>query len=365
MPSVSLELPKGRILWDFEAREGTDELMVKENQIVTISQRYGYDLNDNEWWKVESDGKLGFVPSSYVSVLSDQSPQTDPTPKSVALANPFLVIACYAYTASKPGELTFASNDQILVIQQNSAGWWTGKFGEQTGLFPVNYVQMIDQSNTEEEKEQDKKQEKQEKKEKKEKKIDKKTTLEPPVEPTSKQKRTTPTKPLPNPPEKKKPTLPKESTPEPTKDTEQNNHKDNHSKKGTFLFTAIALFPYKATYEDELSFKKGDIVTIKAAVMDGWFKGTVNNNPKEGLLPGNYLKQVNDHSQEKTEAPSSKIARKSQMVQFWQDMETSGKLTIPSAENGPSKPPSEKQPLLSNPPQKIQQTQKSSCCVIV
>ena len=48
-----------------------------------------------------------------------------------------------------------------------------------------------------------------------------------------------------------------------------------------------AKFAFKATNNDELSFQKGDTVTITQAIDGGWWEGTLNG--KTGWFPSNYV----------------------------------------------------------------------------
>nr|CDS31754.1 abl interactor 2 [Hymenolepis microstoma] len=55
------------------------------------------------------------------------------------------VVTVYEYTADKSDELTFGENELIYVIKKNDDGWWEGiMMNGQTGLFPGNYVEVID-----------------------------------------------------------------------------------------------------------------------------------------------------------------------------------------------------------------------------
>ena len=56
------------------------------------------------------------------------------------------VIALYPYTAQNSDELTFGKDDQITVISKDEPDWWKGQLGSATGMFPVNYVQNIQES---------------------------------------------------------------------------------------------------------------------------------------------------------------------------------------------------------------------------
>jgi hypothetical protein len=52
-----------------------------------------------------------------------------------------------------------------------------------------------------------------------------------------------------------------------------------------------AIFPFKGANNDELCFKKGDIITVTQKD-DGWWEGTLNG--KTGWFPSNYVKESKD-----------------------------------------------------------------------
>ncbi|KAK2582098.1 hypothetical protein KPH14_002798 [Odynerus spinipes] len=49
----------------------------------------------------------------------------------------------------------------------------------------------------------------------------------------------------------------------------------------------MALYPYQAQNEDELSFEKGDVITVLAKDEETWWKGELNG--ATGVFPGNYV----------------------------------------------------------------------------
>ncbi|EDQ88359.1 uncharacterized protein MONBRDRAFT_37542 [Monosiga brevicollis MX1] len=53
-------------------------------------------------------------------------------------------VALYDYQAQEEGELTFDPDDIITNIDQIDEGWWQGAFNGQFGLFPANYVQLLE-----------------------------------------------------------------------------------------------------------------------------------------------------------------------------------------------------------------------------
>ena len=58
------------------------------------------------------------------------------------------------------------------------------------------------------------------------------------------------------------------------------------------------LFPYKAQYEDELSLKEGQLITIitKDCEDEGWWKGEIEG--KVGLFSDNFVERVSQNMSE-------------------------------------------------------------------
>lgn len=64
------------------------------------------------------------------------------------------VRALYDFTPSEAGELAFRKNDIIAVLESVYKDWWKGSLRGQTGIFPLNYVEKL-QDPTKEELERD------------------------------------------------------------------------------------------------------------------------------------------------------------------------------------------------------------------
>jgi len=66
---------KGRAKFDFTGKEELKQLSFKKGDIVTINQQY-----DNGWWAGELNGKIGYVPATYVELLPDGASSSAPPP---------------------------------------------------------------------------------------------------------------------------------------------------------------------------------------------------------------------------------------------------------------------------------------------
>lgn len=55
------------------------------------------------------------------------------------------------------------------------------------------------------------------------------------------------------------------------------------------VYTVQAEFNFKGSNNDELCFKKGDIITVTQKEDGGWWEGTLED--KTGWFPSNYVKE--------------------------------------------------------------------------
>lgn len=60
------------------------------------------------------------------------------------------VRALYDFTPSEPGELAFRKGDIIAVLESVYKDWWKGSLRGQTGIFPLNYVEKLQDPTKEE-----------------------------------------------------------------------------------------------------------------------------------------------------------------------------------------------------------------------
>ncbi|KAF2209318.1 hypothetical protein CERZMDRAFT_100520 [Cercospora zeae-maydis SCOH1-5] len=73
-----------------------------------------------------------------------------PTQQGTTAATVSRVRALYDFTPSEPGELAFRKNDIIAVLESVYKDWWKGSLRGQTGIFPLNYVEKLQDPTTEE-----------------------------------------------------------------------------------------------------------------------------------------------------------------------------------------------------------------------
>lgn len=95
----------------------------------------------------------GSQPEPEASSATSPQPQADAQQGTTA-ATVSRVKALYDFIPSEPGELAFKKGDVIAVIESVYKDWWKGSLRGQTGIFPLNYVEKL-QDPTREELERD------------------------------------------------------------------------------------------------------------------------------------------------------------------------------------------------------------------
>ncbi|EXJ89543.1 signal transducing adaptor molecule [Capronia epimyces CBS 606.96] len=89
--------------------------------------------------------ELAAQPSS-----SSQSAPHPPVPSGTTAATVSRVRALFDFQPSEPGELQFRKGDVIAVLESVYKDWWKGSLRGQTGIFPLNYVEKLQDPTTEE-----------------------------------------------------------------------------------------------------------------------------------------------------------------------------------------------------------------------
>lgn len=82
------------------------------------------------------------------STTSEPAPQ--PVPSGTTAATVSRVRALFDFQPSEPGELAFQKGDIIAVLESVYKDWWKGSLRGQTGIFPLNYVEKLQDPTREE-----------------------------------------------------------------------------------------------------------------------------------------------------------------------------------------------------------------------
>jgi len=74
---------------------------------------------------------------------SAQPAAHQPVPSGTTAATVSRVRALFDFQPSEPGELQFRKGDVIAVLESVYKDWWKGSLRGQTGIFPLNYVEKL------------------------------------------------------------------------------------------------------------------------------------------------------------------------------------------------------------------------------
>nr|XP_023996104.1 LOW QUALITY PROTEIN: intersectin-2-like [Salvelinus alpinus] len=260
----------------------------KEDVIRVLEQQ-------DSWWLGEVNGVQGWFPKTYVTLLGDNdnttaltySPPDEVEASDAAQQEEYM--ALYTYESPEPGDLTFREGDVILVTQREGE-WWSGGIGDRTGVFPSNYVKPKEtdtSSNSGKSGQPGKK---------------------PEIAQVSTTYTATGTEQLSLAPGQLILILSKNPTGWWLGELQARGKKrqkgwfpashvkmlGSNSGKSTPaplpVCQVIAMYDYKAANEDEMSFSKGQLISVFDKNDPDWWKGEVNG--VTGLFPTNYVKMT-------------------------------------------------------------------------
>jgi signal transducing adaptor molecule len=81
---------------------------------------------------------------------SQPAQATQPVQSGTTAATVSRVRALFDFQPSEPGELQFKKGDIIAVLESVYKDWWKGSLRGQTGIFPLNYVEKLQDPTREE-----------------------------------------------------------------------------------------------------------------------------------------------------------------------------------------------------------------------
>ncbi|KAK3098160.1 hypothetical protein FSP39_016770 [Pinctada imbricata] len=252
-------------MFNYSSSEPGD-LTFNQGELIVVTKK------DGDWWTGSLNGKTGIFPANYVKLTDQPSskPQTpQPAPatqqppaaqslapqqpqqqqqkvgSSSTLKKPEIASVIAAYTATGPEQLSLQPGQILQVRKKSPSGWWEGELQargqkKKIGWFPANYVKLLGSSAR-----------------------STPDTSSQSGSPANTLNRTaTPTIPPPQ--------------PQATAVTESK-----------YIDQVIALYPYTAQHEDELTFHKDSVINILKKDDDSWWQGELNGIV--GLFPSNYV----------------------------------------------------------------------------
>nr|XP_006811485.1 PREDICTED: intersectin-2-like [Saccoglossus kowalevskii] len=290
----------------------------KKDNHLSFSKGDIIDIKEQQdmWWSGELNGQEGWFPKSYVKLISEQKREGSQTPvdfldsapvsvtptpmaaENVNNASPAITrkhdqidttpptetsVAVYTYTSTEPGDLIFNAGD-VITVTKKDGDWWSGYIGDRSGIFPANYVKLIESSelNSQQPEPQT---------------MTAPNKLKPAPQPQAVAQKL---QPAPQPqavPQKLQP------APQPDKRMDLNMHEDSLSGASTLERTkpeiAQVLAAYKASGEEQLSLEPGQVIHVRKKNPSGWWEGELQARGKKrqiGWFPANFVKLLGGSS---------------------------------------------------------------------
>uniref|UniRef100_A0A8C9ZJM8 Intersectin 2a n=1 Tax=Sander lucioperca TaxID=283035 RepID=A0A8C9ZJM8_SANLU len=274
-----------RAVSSWSATSETHLNLSSDGDVISVLQQR------EDWWLGQLNGTRGWFPKTYVTLETGGNAEYEDTrEKTHAHTHLSDYVALYTYESPEAGDLTFVEGDVVMVTEREGE-WWRGCIGDQTGVFPSNYVRPVEpeviQAAT-----------------KPGAPIRKpgETAVTTAVAPTMHQLRLSPGQLI--------VVLAKNSTGWWLGELQARGKKRQrgwfHSSHVKLLGPSssksspsplpvcqvIAMYDYTAANRDELSFSKGQLISILDKTNPDWWKGDANG--VTGLLPTNYVKMTTE-----------------------------------------------------------------------
>ncbi|CAG2255229.1 ITSN [Mytilus edulis] len=221
-----------------------DEFLVTENEQPDVEKTF--ESNEQEdMTNTQFSQSTFFVSDLDLGQKSQQTAQQ----KAGAPKKPEIASVIAAYSATGPEQLSLQPGQVIQVRKKSPSGWWEGELQargqkKKIGWFPANYVKLLGASGG---------------------------------------SRSTPDNTL----QGQKPEQDQRLTPTPAATVPSISPAVTPQPQPSFIEQVLAVYPYNAQHEDELTFHKDSVINVLNKDDPNWWKGEVNG--QEGMFPSNYV----------------------------------------------------------------------------
>uniref|UniRef100_A0A9L0K592 SH3 domain-containing protein 19 n=1 Tax=Equus asinus TaxID=9793 RepID=A0A9L0K592_EQUAS len=219
--------PHAVVLHDFPA-EQVDDLNLTSGEIVYLLEKI-----DTDWYRGKCRNQTGIFPANYVKVIIDVPEGVNGKRESVSshyVKGPRCV-ARFEYIGDQKDELSFSEGEIIILKEYVNEEWARGELRDRTGIFPLNFVELVEDHST------------------------------------------SGTKVL------------STKLPSKTRKEDSGANSQNNSLSGEWC---EALHSFTAETSDDLSFKRGDRILILEHLDSEWYKGRLRD--REGIFPAVFVR---------------------------------------------------------------------------
>ncbi|XP_058522752.1 SH3 domain-containing protein 19 isoform X5 [Ochotona princeps] len=222
-------IPQAIVLHDFPA-EQVDDLCLTSGEIVYLLEKI-----DADWYRGRCGNQTGIFPANYVRVIIDIPEGGNGNRKGDAVCSRSIkglrCIARFEYIGDHKDELSFSEGEIITLQEYVNEEWARGELGNRTGIFPLNFVEFLEEH------------------------------------PTSSAN------------------ILNAKVPQKTKKEDSGSNSQGDSLPGEWC---EALHSFTAETSDDLSFKRGDRILILQRLDSDWYRGRLHT--REGIFPAVFVR---------------------------------------------------------------------------
>nr|KAF6402429.1 SH3 domain containing 19 [Rousettus aegyptiacus] len=140
LKAVDSSVPHAVVLHDFLA-EQVDDLNLTSGEIVYLLEKI-----DTDWYRGKCRNQTGIFPANYVKVIIDVPDGGNGKRESVSsysIKGPRCV-ARFEYIGDQKDELSFSEGEIIILKEYVNEEWARGELRDKTGIFPLNFVELVE-----------------------------------------------------------------------------------------------------------------------------------------------------------------------------------------------------------------------------
>ncbi|XP_072262009.1 SH3 domain-containing protein 19 isoform X2 [Pyxicephalus adspersus] len=140
MPKIEdSHIPHALVLHDY-AGEQDDDLSLSSGEVVYLLEKI-----DKEWYKGKCKGNIGIFPANHIKVVVDVPEKlfSKRHSSTTNIKGPRCV-ARFEFIGDQKDELSFSEGDTITLKEYINDEWAKGELRGHTGIFPINFVEIIE-----------------------------------------------------------------------------------------------------------------------------------------------------------------------------------------------------------------------------
>uniref|UniRef100_A0A2K6ACW7 SH3 domain-containing protein 19 n=1 Tax=Mandrillus leucophaeus TaxID=9568 RepID=A0A2K6ACW7_MANLE len=136
--------PHAVVLHDFPA-EQVDDLNLTSGETVYLLEKI-----DTDWYRGNCRNQIGIFPANYVKVIIDIPEGGNGKRESVSshCVKGSRCVARFEYIGEQKDELSFSEGEIIILKEYVNEEWARGEVRGRTGIFPLNFVEPVEDSPT-------------------------------------------------------------------------------------------------------------------------------------------------------------------------------------------------------------------------